>query len=60
MKVCDLTFDEQTQKQHPREVLRRMLHMTGCRTFSGSSQDAGQARDHIINKFWDEKPKLAG
>ena len=51
MRAWDLTVDEQTQKQHPREVVRNMLHVTSCRTFSGSSQKARQVQDHLKKNF---------
>ena len=51
-------FDEQTQKRRPRDVGRDLLHMTSCRTFSGSSQKAKQVREHLRNKFWNEKLQM--
>ena len=60
MRAWDLAFVEHTQKQHPREVVRSMLHMTGCRTFSGGSQKAREVQDCLKNKFWDKKLLLDG
>ena len=57
LRAWNLAFDE-TQKCRPRDVVRDLLHMTSCRTFSGSSQKARQVRDHLRNKFWDEKLQM--
>lgn len=58
VRAWDLTFDEQTQKRRPREVVRNMLHMTRIRKFPGSSQKAKESRDHLRNKLWDEKLQM--
>ena len=55
LRVCDLTSDEETQRRRPREVVRNMLYMTNCRKFPDSSRKASQIRDHLKNKFWNEK-----
>ena len=57
LRAWNLAFDE-TQKRRPRDVVRDLLHMASCRTFSGSSQKARQVRDHLRNKFWDEKLQM--
>ena len=36
LRAWDLTFNEETQRQHARVVVRNMLWMTSCRKFPGS------------------------
>ena len=55
LRAWDLTFNEETQRQHARAVVRNMLCMTSCRKFPDSLKKACQIRDHLKTKFWNEQ-----
>ena len=51
----DLSVDPNTKKKRPQSAACELLHMTRCRKIPDTSRKAGQIRDYLKQKFWDEK-----
>ena len=50
----DLSFDAETQKKRPQEVVRELLQMRGCRRRRDTSSEAEAVRECLTSKFWSE------
>ena len=55
LRAWDLGLDPSTQRERTPAAVRELLHMSSCKRIPDSLTKAGQIRDALKQKYWNEK-----